>query len=581
MLKKILCLFLILSFVLAGCTKATEDIYSDYYEIKWIKDPNYIPVDTSSDTELDDFYTDSDNSYTDSDNSSSSIEEEKVESKILYVKDFGAKADGITDDGNAIMEAVLNLGNCAPGSKLVFESNKTYFISDLMGISNYALYLSDLNNVTIEGNNTTLLLDKDKSYISMSGCKNVTVKGFNFDLKLRSHFVGTVENINVEDGYFDVVSDRDFGYYNDWNPTNVPFGLKAGSETSRTFIVISKYTMLDKGTLRYRIYADMDEGNLGTGGHVRGLKIGEEIILPVPEVGHFGERMFTLGGNENILFQNLNIWNAREFVWGIWNSKGTITFDNVNSVPPKDEKVCFVSWRDMFHCKSNSASLIWKNCTFKGNGDDIFNLTSNMMYVKKVVSKNEVVCYWPETAGSYGDVAEGEKIVIFDVDTGELIGKTTLKKVVDKNTNRYILADSLPKLKSGENIRFCFDSHSAPNSQVINCDLDGTMRFRGGPVTVSDSKIRLWKMWIEWEGLVEGPLAHDISFNNCAFSPVNDDVFIITCNSPVNKWREGLFRLENISFNNCTGINKRHFQNDLNFREDSVDYIKFSPALTD
>lgn len=503
----------------------------------------------------------------------------ETERRIINVSEYGAVGDGITDDGDSINSALETAKALKSGSKVVFDSNKTYFVSDTGNDNNTALLLKNLNGITVKGKNTTILCDKGLSYMQMSGCCETRVEGIDFDLKLRSHFVGTVTAVNSQEGYFDVISDRDFGYYGSWYPTNSPFCLVSSKHTSRQFITIKKFNTLNKNKLSYRIYADMSNYVLGTDSHVRALKSGDQVIIPVPNVGHCGERMFTVTNNNNITLKNINVWNSREFVFGLWWNEGEVVFDMVNVMPPENENVIFSSWRDVWHCKSNSAKLIWKNCTAKGNGDDIINISANMLYVENVVSNNEVICHWKETNGSYGPVKPGEKVVIWNVDTGKLIGKTTLKKVVDENNNHYVLNDEIDGLTSGENVRLCFETHAAPNSRIINCDFDGTLRFHGGPLTVTDSKLTLAKLWIDYETYLEGPIPHDILFKNCDFVLESTVAIAISAKSPNSIWKIGDYRLENIRFEDCSGLAKRFFEHKSNFEQDSPDYVYFSPEI--
>lgn len=557
-----------------GCTPATKNKYKEYYVEKWIDDPNAVSADDSSDDTVIDNSTSSAAS-----SSGSSDTTPAKEVKFLSVKDFGAVGDGQTDDGPAISKAIHALYNYGAGSKLIFESNKTYFVSTTDGSSDMAISLKALDGITVEGNNSTILCDKGVRYMTVSSCTNTTVTGLNFDLKTRAHFVGSVTAVNVDEGYFDIRSDRDIGFSGEWNPTNSPFCLKASDGTSRSFIVIKKMTTVDAANRIYRVYAVMDDPSLGTGAQVRSLSLNQQIIAPVPFIGHCGDPSFIISGNTDLNLENINVWNVPHFVFFVTWNKGTLNFNKVNVMPPSDESVVFSSWRDVYHCKSNSAKLIWNSCISKGNGDDIINISSNMMYVKTVVSAVEVICQWPETNGSYGTPEEGSSIIIWNNDTGKLIGKTTLKKVISDKENHYMFATPVNGLRTGENIRFCFESHAAPNSEVVNCDFDGTLRFHGGPLTIADSKLRVIRMWIDYEGTLEGPIPHDITFRNCAFTvPWERDAFIISANNPKNKWREGDYRLENIRFENCTGLKKADFT-DANFNPNSPDYVTITPAL--
>lgn len=501
------------------------------------------------------------------------------EKSIVYVSEYGAVGDGVTDDGKAITAALEVARNAESGSVVSFDENKTYFVSETGNSENTALLLKNLNGISVKGKNTTVLCDKNLTYMNIHDCVDTNVSGLNFDLKTRAHFVGTVTAVDADKGYFDVVSDRDFGFYGNWFPTNSPFCLVAAENTSRKFITFTKFQTLDKSRLSYRVYADMSNYILGTDSHVKALKNGDKVIVPVPYIGHCGERMFTVTNNENIALKNINVWNAREFVFGLWWNSGEVLFESVNIMPPEDESVVFSSWRDAYHCKSNSARLIWKNCTAKGNGDDIINISANMLYVESVISPTEVICRWKETNGSYGPVKPGESIVIWDVDTGKLIGKTTLKQVADAGNNRYVLNDAINGLSSGENIRFCFESHAAPNSQIIYCDFDGTLRFHGGPLTVLNSKLTLAKLWIDYETYLEGPIPHDILFKNCDFTLNSTVALSISAKSPKEVWKSGDYRLENIKFENCTGLAKKYFENKNNFNASSPDYITVVPDI--
>ena len=564
---------------MVGCQQATQNRYSEYYVEKWIDDPNAAASlpDSSEPTPTN---PSSDTSHGGVSSDTTPAPAPAKEVKTLRVKDFGAVGNGTTDDGPAITKAINALYNYGAGSKLVFERNKTYFVSNTDNSTEMALLFRSLNGITVEGNGSTILCDKGIRYMSVSNCTNMTITGLNFDLKTRAHFVGSVTAVNADEGYFEVRSDRDIGFDGEWNPTNSPFCLKATDGTSRSFIVIKKMTTVDAANRIYRVYAVMDDPSLGTGAQVRSLTLNQQVIVPTPFIGHCGDSSFGIHSNTNLTLSNINVCNVAHFVFFVTWNQGTVNFDRVNVMPPSDESVVFSSWRDVYHCKSNSAKLIWNHCTSKGNGDDIINISSNMMYVKTVVSPTEVICQWPETNGSYGTPEEGSSIIIWNADSGKLIGRTTLKKVVNANENRYQFKTPVSGLRTGEHIRFCFESHAAPNSEIVNCDFDGTLRFHGGPLMVRDSKLRMIRMWIDNETTLEGPIPHDITFRNCAFTvPWESDAFIISANSPKSKWSEGDYRLENIRFENCTGLKKADFSKS-NLNPNSPDYVTITPALS-
>ncbi len=512
-----------------------------------------------------------------------------VVNRILNVSDFGAAGDGVTDDSKALTNAVKALSYSESNTVLNFGTDKSYFVSSRATGKTTAISLLNVENKTINGNNSTIVLDKNMTYMDMRGCENVTVKGLNFDLKERSHFVGKVveKGSTVQNYYMDVETTRDIGVPDEYTPKGLFFGFATETDnngdaaTSRKYLLISKIKKVPNADNIYRIYLNTSANATpgGTYTNWSNLSINDDVILPIPGSAHTDSNMFKIFVNSNLTFEDLNVWNSRDFVWVLRENDGTLLFKNVNVMPPEDESVCFSSWRDAFHCRDNSAAITWENCTLKGNGDDIFNLSASQLYVNEVKAPNEVVCVVVET-GATVSPAVGSQLVIWDVDTGKLVARTTLKEIVNAKTNHYILNDNIAGLTSGENIRLSFESYCDPNSKIINCDLDGTMRFHGGPLTVKNSTIRLWKLWIGYEFDIEGPLPRDINFDNCAFTPLfGNQTILVNSNNPNSTWKAGDYRLENISFTNCTGLTANHFEKrSENFNVNSPDYITFSPA---
>ena len=505
----------------------------------------------------------------------------------LYVKDFGAVGDGVTDDGDAIYDAMEAFMKCGAGSTLVFENNKTYYVAENSDRSGRALNFRNMYKGGVIGNNSTILVGKEMAYMTVSKCVDFEISGLNFDRKITSHFVGTITNkvYSSRTGtyYIDVQTDRDIDFSGTYTPSKEMFGfaLNSDDKVERNYLYMSKLETLDAQKGIYRFYPDSVNNQLSTMTNFWNLKTDDDkVVIPTPNIGHAIDNEFVVSGNDNLTLSNIDVYNAAEFVFFVNTNPGDITFNDVDILAPESEDTGFVSWRDGFHCKTNRGSLTWKNCDAVGLGDDIINISCRTLSVTEVVSDNEIKCYCNETKGKYGDVSVGSQVEIYDVDTGKLIGETEIAAVVDEDNNHYVLKDSLSGLKSGTNIRVNIITDAAPDSLISACNFEGTLRFKGAGGIVENTTLKLYSMMMYPEGSIEGPIPRNTTFRNCDFTGTSSGRIEISCLSPVSTWQEGYYRIKNIRFENCTGLTKSMFKSsNNNFDENSVNYITVTPAI--
>lgn len=501
----------------------------------------------------------------------------------LYVKDFGTVGDGVTDDGDAIYDAMEAFMKCGAGSTLVFEKNKTYYVADNSDRNSKALNFKNMYKGGVEGNGATILVGKEMAYMSVSKCVDFEISGLNFNREITSHFVGTV--ISKEGtSYVQVKSDRNIDFSGSYTPSKsmFAFALNSSGRVERKYLHMSKLETVNAEERTYLFYPNNSDSQHNTSVNFGNLNVGDKIVIPTPYIGHSIDNEFVVSGNDNLTLSNIDVYNAAEFVFFVTTNPGDITFDDVDIVAPESETTGFVSWRDGFHCKTNRGSISWKNCKAVGLGDDIINISCRTLYVTEVVSSNEIKCYCNETKGKYGDVPVGSQIEIYDVDSGKLIGETTITDVIDADSNHYVLADSLSGLKAGTNIRVNIITDAAPDSLVTACDFEGTLRFKGAGGIVENTKLNLYSMMMYPESNIEGPIPRNTTFRNCDFTGTRDGAIKISCLSTVlaNYWREGYYRIKDIKFENCTGLTKAMFVSSYgNFNSWSVNYITVTPAI--
>lgn len=121
---------------------------------------------------------------------------ESSKAVTLYVKDFGAKGDGTTDDGDEVMAACAALMAAPDGSTLVFESKKTYLIDKSpLGV---ALWIEGGKNKSLKGNGSTILANPANGvkYLVTNNTVGMTVEGLNFNYSKEHFFIGKTESID-------------------------------------------------------------------------------------------------------------------------------------------------------------------------------------------------------------------------------------------------------------------------------------------------------------------------------------------------------------------------------------------------
>lgn len=117
-------------------------------------------------------------------------------SDIVSVKDFGAHADGTTDD-LAILKKAFAQVIANGGGTLSLQAGNTYYLNtDALGSNHTILDFNGLNGVTIEGNGATILTGTTNVtplLFNLRNTKNVTIR----NLKLQSQYTKLDEHAGM------------------------------------------------------------------------------------------------------------------------------------------------------------------------------------------------------------------------------------------------------------------------------------------------------------------------------------------------------------------------------------------------
>ena len=123
--------------------------------------------------------------------------------RVFYVKDFGAAADGRTDDGPAIRKAISTAVGCGQAAKVIFEGYKTYRVGPRSDRWE-GLDVSAAEDLTIEGNGATLVIHPNARALIIHKSRRCAIRGLDIDYEPLPFTQGEVVRVDAKQGTFDV-----------------------------------------------------------------------------------------------------------------------------------------------------------------------------------------------------------------------------------------------------------------------------------------------------------------------------------------------------------------------------------------
>lgn len=104
------------------------------------------------------------------------------ETTVLKVEDYGAVGDGVTDCSEAFEDVLKAAREYQEKGPVVirFEKDASYYAERMVG-KKIMFYIDDYKNLTLQGDNTTLIMNRDRidTYVHIERSENVRWDGFN------------------------------------------------------------------------------------------------------------------------------------------------------------------------------------------------------------------------------------------------------------------------------------------------------------------------------------------------------------------------------------------------------------------
>ena len=472
--------------------------------------------------------------------------------RTFNVSDYGAVADGKTNDGIAISMAIAAAAADKSAYKVVkFEENVTYYVAGLLpdNEDNSIISLDKAENITILGKNTRFLIKAPIRVAHIFDCTNIKMEGFVIDYSPKPFILGKVTAFNTNDGTIDFHTDGDLGFSQETftpPPANDYFALP-NSGIRYHYFITSYVKLSDLNAYRMNVAKNTQD-------RIEKVHIGDEFILPYAGVGHTIDAAFNIYRNYGFELLDCTIHSLPQFGFNIRFNKDRMYFTNVNFVPSADSNIKLVAWRDGFHVKDNIKPIVWDNCTIGPLGDDAFNFSCVLYSVYMVSPDQQTFSMYPDEGTDAQPVNEGDEFIAYDLVHGSLFGEAKVKKVLSQISSGSISfqADKvLPNLKQGTKIGFYKNANLG--SVIKNCYIEGTVRVRGS-VTFENTNFNVFWVHVENEINVEGPIPKDITFRHCTFTtPSSADDVILKISTFTTGFSENCeYKCKNILVEDCT-----------------------------
>lgn len=379
--------------------------------------------------------------------------------KVIQIKDFNVVGDGKIDDGPAIRDALEAAVKAGPGTKLVFEP-KTYRLDSCR--QKFHLQLKDVNDLTIEGNGSRLILHPGSGILAIYNCRNIFFRGFTVSYDPLPFTQGTIQKVMADKGSFDLKIHQGYQLPPEDAVLKKHLGKKGwqwGSvidpkERHRRWDVSDHFYIDTIRKIKEGLYRIKVDGRYAK--RLLPVRPGDRFFMPLRlmhnKVKAFGHNIF-IQGSSDCTVEKITIHSARNgMVFSIRRNEGRITLrKNKIMFKPGSANLC-TAWKDGVHCKDNRIGPIIEDCFFEGMLDDSINIGANTAMAAKVFSPTEFLFVGP-------DFAPGDEVLVFNPLSGKIMAKTRvveLKKnrgTIRKKKTHVVLADPVEGVIAGNKRR--------------------------------------------------------------------------------------------------------------------------------
>ncbi|MBL8995487.1 MAG: hypothetical protein JNM63_19225 [Spirochaetia bacterium] len=393
---------------------------------------------------------------------------------VFSVKDFGAVADGKTDDAAAIYKAVAAAQSAKAPAVIEFASGRYCVMPPNPGFIG-ALDFTSVSNLTFRGKGTnTVILVGRPPYggFRFFRSANIAVEELVIDYDIVPFVQGKVLGVDTTAGTLDLAVDR--GYPSPLAPffesAKASWGIKVGPGELYDLYVHRTTNFVPLGDSVFRfIYKD-------------GAELRKQAIAKGDSFVHgfrwYVESALNIWESTNIRIKNVGVYASTSVTTTFANSEN-IHIDGfvVTRKPGSDRMIS--SCADGIHAFGVRGTFTIEHCRFDGMLDDSINIHCRAASIHSNISATKLI------VNSYGTFrcAPGDRLQIYDPATAGIRG---IRKVVSFTQTSGVLFEleidsPLRGIREGKNVREAdnlFNLDASGGTCVIRNNFFGRHRGR-------------------------------------------------------------------------------------------------------
>lgn len=537
-----------------------------------------------------------------------------IQAQVINVKDYGVVPNSFKDATEGVQQAINTFQN-KPNSVLTFPkgrydfwpdkaAKRIYFISNTSSenecpskIKNIGLLFENIQNLTIEGNNSLFVFHGKMITWAFNHCENIQFRNVTIDFERPTMSELTFSDVSSEvivatvhpDSKYDIINNKLYFYGNNWTMQNY---FSVLTDTIERTAIYSSFNPLQESCVK-EIEPNIlkFEGNFSNTNY----SAGKTLTIRDPnrdQVGAF------INLSKNICLKNITIHYMHGL--GIVSQfSENLSYSDIKIIPSRKRTIA--GFADGMHFSGCKGDILVENCHFNGLHDDPINVHGTYLQITKIHSPTSVtVRFMHNQTYGFKGFYENDTVAFIRSNMLQTIGENIVKSVLQVS-EREMQIDFFKTLPAEINIGDCLENLTwTPSLTVKNCHFEMT-NTRGLLVT-TPKKVLIEnnhfyrtgmyaiqiagdaESWYE-SGAVRDVIIRNNLFEECGYNRGATDSYTIAINPEDHKTLKGHWVHRNIHISQNTFkvfdnlVMKARSTNSIIFENNIVEHSHWIPPL--